>query len=697
MRIFGYHDPDSRPPYDFFASGGDRGSGPFRWEKFRVDENSNGPFCALLRMAGAEFLSRALKDRIISFRETITVLTHWGSGGFFVLGTRDGRCPSCGFDGCIAVIDGVAAVASGLVAAPSVRRPRGADFGEFHAPGSGQIRNFGPAEAATLAFLASGREPCMNLDGPLAAIIADPKLPGIHGQRDFFGQKRLHVCSDSGRTGFSDHPVFAAMMILGRINPDPGGIDLILSYNFSPGRATAISGVTSLPGGGAVSALPAGKTVLRFSPSFRYFPSASDRISTGPGDTGAAPDEVLDLLGSEIATVVSELTEAARCSQCGKGPARALLLSGGIDSAAVAVSWPGGPAKVRAYGLDFRPAGFSESPRFTLVATTLSMSLRTHRVGPGHVGWLPAVFSAMGWPAGDASFLAMAAAGTLAASEGVGLLFTGDGGDEIAGGYERMGILGNCASPVECSERSGGGPETEPSCRRSETVAQYLRTLELFTVESRRGLYRREFLDFLSGRPDDLGFAQSVWKNCSPFASTTTDLACLVDIATLLPGNNCPKTEVMLGLSGVMGVAPLMSSRVSSLLASLPPEMRNSGLRAKAVLRDLVARALPAYISEGRKKMLTVPVGEWYKGVLRSWLEGLASGPLAAENLVFKPGTMTTLLTEHLSTGETRRLRAFLALEVFIRVHFKGYPGVGGMFSGFPEFSNVGATIGRPS
>ncbi|MCU0790602.1 MAG: asparagine synthase (glutamine-hydrolyzing) [Nitratireductor sp.] len=415
----------------------------------------------------------------------------------------------------------------------------------------------------------------------------------------------------------------------------------------------------------------------------RYW-SLAEVVAKGAAEPVTDPREAVDRLEQTLA-------DAVRMQMMSDVPLGAFL-SGGIDSSTVTALMQAASDKpVETYTIGFGEAEFDESGHARLVAEHLGTKHTEIPVTAAEaravIPRLPELFDE---PFADASqiptFLVCEAA-----RRHVKVALTGDGGDELFGGYPRHArapkvwgwfstmpfavrqTLGTAmtAVPVEWWDRLG---ELRPGEDRGITGDRFHRVASrLSQVRSLDGLY----LDLVSAWPDpaslmagetgtgDLGLLDD------PVPAGAQDPASrmmYLDAMTYLPDDIlCKVDRVSMGVS-LETRAPLLDRDVVSLACRLPASMKIHDGVGKWALRQVLHRYVPRELVERPKVGFYLPVGEWLRGPLREWAESLLSRERLESEGLLDPGTVRRVWAEHLSGRRnwTARLWTVLMLEAWL-------------------------------
>jgi asparagine synthase (glutamine-hydrolysing) len=249
-------------------------------------------------------------------------------------------------------------------------------------------------------------------------------------------------------------------------------------------------------------------------------------------------------------------------------------------------------------------------------------------------------------PHGDASFLPMLALARRARDH-VKVVLTGEGADEIFGGYAW----------------SAGAPyntrEPWPAVReRVEANA-------VFTAEEKREILAEP----LSPR-DSAERVRAILADAPELDPLSETL--YVDLALLLPGNNLVKADRMGMACGVELRCPVLDHRIVEHAFALAADLK----RDKRALRDALRTELPDGVADRPKRLFAVPVGEWLRGPASGLLDDLADHPSPPLDGWLRRDAVARLVREHRDgMDRTRKLRALVALNAWASSGLLGTDG----------------------
>ncbi|GGD31861.1 asparagine synthase (glutamine-hydrolyzing) [Aureimonas glaciei] len=364
---------------------------------------------------------------------------------------------------------------------------------------------------------------------------------------------------------------------------------------------------------------------------------AAGRSQPFPGDHAAATAALDGLLG--------DVVEEQMLSDVPLGA----FLSGGIDSSVVTAMMQSRSAnRVRTFAIGFEDKRFDESGHAAAVAARLGTRhttlVVTERDVLDLVGTLPQIYDE---PLAAASGLPTILLSRLAAGE-VAVVLSGDGGDELFGGYNRHVFapriwrqLGWMPRPLRAAAMdmagaglgflSGrhGGDRLLSALGLPASMAERLRPLAgvLGRAESFAGFYAGlvriwppEFALPLEGEEP-----AGVLAAGERFAElgTTGERMMALDAATYLTDEVMAKVDRAAMSASLETRAPLLDRRIVEFAWRLSSADRFGPGGGKRVLRSVLYGRVPAALVDRPKQGFTVPVGAWLRGPLRDWGESL--------------------------------------------------------------------------
>ena len=435
----------------------------------------------------------------------------------------------------------------------------------------------------------------------------------------------------------------------------------------------------------AFNSIPAPLTIFR---EARKLPAGHLLIADGgdvtpaplrapaPGPGRAAPRrESEDELAEELRERLRDSVRAHLVSDVPVG----VLLSGGVDSSALAaLAARESPYRISTFSIGFEERSFNELEQARLVAEQYSTDHHELVLRPDAVELLPKLAEAFDEPFADSSALPTYLVSQLAA-EHVKVALSGEGGDELFGGYytyvadtlaPRVGWLASAARPlVERLPSSSGKASLDYKAKRFARAAHLPRARAPPRLEG----------DLLAGRARDAARPErrrpsradplDIYRARYAETEGADELARLqdVDAGIYLVDDLLVKTDRASMAHSLEARVPFCDSVVAELALALPPPMRVRGLAKKRLLRKAVAPLLPNEIVRGRKQGFSIPAAAWLRGDLEPFARDVLSPEAIRRQGFFRPEAVTALIDAHVSRREdlSRQLWGLLAFTLW--------------------------------
>jgi asparagine synthase (glutamine-hydrolysing) len=312
-----------------------------------------------------------------------------------------------------------------------------------------------------------------------------------------------------------------------------------------------------------------------------------------------------------------------------------MFLSGGIDSSTIAALWRKHSSReLRTYSMGFEESGFDEAPYAKAVSNHLGTvhteSYVTSAEARDVIPLLPAIYDE---PFADPSQIPTYLMSKLA-RENVTVALSGDGGDELFGGYSRYRTAANLwrkmqRVPPSVRHAVGAALGKMALNRARFPGARLQRTFHrLEGVDSFAELYR-SFRDEWTGEPSPVIGTASDGPTCELDLDVTdgSDLARMMygDAVSYLPGDILCKVDRAAMAHGLEVRIPFLDHRVADVAARIPIGMKVRNGQGKYILKQLLSSHVPSRLFARPKAGFSVPIGAWLKGPLRPWADELLS------------------------------------------------------------------------
>ena len=472
-----------------------------------------------------------------------------------------------------------------------------------------------------------------HLDGMFAFAIWDREERCLTLARDRMGEKPLFVgvCPDGLVFASELRSIMAYPGFVGE--PDDEALDLFLGLSYIPEPRTPFLNVWKIAPGCFAQARPGDRSVR----ARAYWNAAEEALAARFASQGASAEELLTAIEERLAAVVA--------NQMIADVPLGAFLSGGIDSSLIVALMQRASTKpVRTFTIGFNDETYDEAPFAKAVAQHLGTEHTEVRLdwsdGLDLIARLPEIYDE---PFADSSQLPTCLVAQVARRH-VTVALSGDGGDEIFGGYNRHSFarryhklwssvpkqlrrpIGSVLQGLAEPDRFSAIEKRLPGVaarRRVRLPAEKLNKLaSVLRSPDAQALY------LALVRRDEGLIADDVLARVfeGPFAAIRgrgLDLAeemMLLDTQTYLPGDILAKVDRAAMAVALETRAPFLDHKLFALSWSLPISARIEKGRTKTVLRRLLARHVPDRLIERPKMGFGVPIDTWMRGPLRDWI-----------------------------------------------------------------------------
>jgi asparagine synthase (glutamine-hydrolysing) len=471
-------------------------------------------------------------------------------------------------------------------------------------------------EVVLQAYLHDGIDACKRFRGMFAFVVYDRESGDLVAVRDHVGVKPLYWSLRDG--------VFVAASELRAMLRHPGisreldraGVIEYLAFGHTSGGPTIVEGVRALPPGHALAVHDGRAELIEYWDALPLDPPQAEE------QLAEALVERLD--GAVAASLVSDVPIS-------------LMLSGGLDSSAIAAlaARHVDPSELTAYSVSFGLPS-DESAAAARLAGDLGMRHRELLLTEAELrGAFDAWVAGMDVPSANPTWIAVSHIARAVHADGFKVLLSGDGGDELFGGYDRwmkylrfheriwrrvprvakrLGgraagpVVGGLAGDIARRARDGGDLFVGSRPFHDDALRRHLgpvgrKAAAAHPPEQGVGELRRRF---------DERFPSGDYLSWMSYAALKTHL--VEDYLARLD---------KLGMrESVEGRVPLLDPDLTRWAFSIPQEAKVPAFRQKALFRRAVKPLLPDYITERPKQGFCPPVGQWSTALLADRLNG---------------------------------------------------------------------------
>ncbi|MDP6873933.1 MAG: asparagine synthase (glutamine-hydrolyzing) [Alphaproteobacteria bacterium] len=487
--------------------------------------------------------------------------------------------------------------------------------------------------------------------GMFAIALWDRRERTLSLVRDRLGIKPLYYAQ------FGRHLIFASELRAMRTHPafqgeiDRDALALYLKRNCVPAPKTIFQGVHKLAAGTILRCGPKGEVELTPYWSLRQV------AESGQGNRFRGSEQ------DAAAELEQLLAEAVRCRMIADVPL-GVFLSGGIDSSMVAALMQRQSDRpVQTFSIGFSDAAYDEAKDAKTVAGHLGTDHHELYLSEADaLDVVPRLGGMYDEPFADSSQIPTYLVSKMA-REKVTVVLSGDGGDEMFGGYNRylwvermiytvgwlpwpikaaMAAFLTALPPQQWDRLAGFLRQRNPGDKLHK-LAGVLHARD--AAQMYEGLTSHwpgaeaMVLDRAGDLPRDLG-------------ADVHDVAhamMYLDAMNYLPDDILTKVDRAAMAVSLEARVPLLDHRVVDFAWSLPLSMKLGGGVSKRLLRQVLYRHVPREMIERPKMGFAVPIHDWLRGPLRDWAEDLLAPERLAGDGFFDPEPIRRTWAEHLS------------------------------------------------
>ncbi len=528
------------------------------------------------------------------------------------------------------------------------------------------FRTKSDTEAILNAYIAWGKDCLKYLNGMFAFSIWDAKAKTLFVARDRLGMKPLYYAQDPNRIFFASEltPIVKSKFFDLRLNLK--AISDYLSYWYICEPDTIFENVHQLPPG-----------------HFAFIENGTMRIERF-WSIPSGKEEVMSF--EQARDSVHALLKDAVGSHLGADVPLGTFLSGGIDSGLVtAIASQQAKGRIQSFGIGFKDKSYDETVLAQMTADRHGIDLNVHIMEDISPALIEEIIGAFDEPLGNASYVPAYLLARAARSK-LKVVLTGDGGDELFGGYPTY-----------------QAPYYQAMWHKTP---HFLQNIIRRRVAAMPVSHQRISLDFrlkqlMQGIDADYKRAHCTWRQVASLSAqerlwygdiyqklggydpftvaaryfeeaknlSTINQLMYVDLNTYLLNDHLRKVDRMTMAHGLEARLPFMDYRMVELAMRMPAQHKVDLFKTKKVLKAVAKDYLSDQVINGKKKGLTSPIAGWIDGPLKEYFSDVLKGGIAAQ--LFEPNEINRLLSEHAAKQKdhSRILWALLTLQVWHRKH----------------------------
>ena len=537
-------------------------------------------------------------------------------------------------------------------------------------------------EAIVHAYEEWGIHAIRRLRGMFGLAIWDRRSQSLVLARDRVGIKPLYYTAAGGTLYFGSEikAILQAREVPRDLDLD--ALDHYLSFLYTPPDGSIFRGIRKLPPGCLATWQDGRLQVERY-----WEPSAEETFQ------GSEADAVHGLR--------AVLADAVRLHLVSDVPLGAFL-SGGLDSSlVVGLMTEASAGPVKTFSIGFDEPQYDELQHARRVASHFGTDHHELVVKPDAIAILDRLVAHFDEPFGDASAIPTWYVSEIARQH-VTVVLSGDGGDELFGGYDRYlphprVVAFDRYSPRALRRIAARAGAQLPHGVRGRNFlrhvgrdqrGRYVDAIRFFGIDEKAALYTRDVFERLAGPdPETLLATHFERYGALPWPSQMMRF----DAETYLPEDVLTKVDRMSMAHSIESRVPLLDNEVIEFACSLPSTVKIREGRRKHVLKEVAATLLPPEVINRPKQGFAVPLDVWFRGRLAELFGDLLLSPRTLQRGYFQPSFIKRLVREHRSGKRNHDLRLWqlVVLECWLRQYVDRAATSGGASTARPEGADV--------
>ena len=503
-----------------------------------------------------------------------------------------------------------------------------------------------PAEVVLKLYEYFGLEAFKMLDGVFAFSIYDKILGKIFIARDFFGDKPLHYQhSEKGLIWASELKSIISVLDK-KPEIDNTGLNLYFQLTYIPAPFTIYKGISKLE-----------------SNSFIEHDVNTNALKIHEIHTEKIEKQQISF--DEAKKNVRKLVEESVSSRSVSDVSLGAFLSGGVDSSIISLCLSKqSDSKIDTFSIGFDKKSFDETDKSRLVANLIGSNHHEFVISEKDLtAHLDEILMNFDEPFADSSALPSYIVASKTADY-VKVALTGDGGDEVFGGYNKYligGINQKYTSLVPrflhqsvlkvanaLTKQKGDERGLKFKVRKALNSIDYDHSF--FYNIIKLGFTDKEMSIYLNEK-DRVKNPLAYYQQRIPNPKNLTDFR-NVDKMISLEGDMIVKVDRTSMLASMECRAPFLTREIWNYTLSLPDEYLLKGNNKKMILKKAFENEFPEQFLEKSKKGFGVPVGDWLRQGMRSELLSYIDDKFLEEQDVFDIQNIKKIVFNHLNSVE---------------------------------------------
>ena len=503
-----------------------------------------------------------------------------------------------------------------------------------------------PAEVVLKLYECFGLEAFNMLDGVFAFSIYDKILGKIFIARDFFGDKPLHYQhSEKGLIWASELKSIISVLDK-KPEIDNTGLNLYFQLTYIPAPFTIYKGISKLE-----------------SNSFIEYDVNTNALKIH--EIHSEKIEKQQVSFDEAKKNIRKLVEESVSSRSVSDVSLGAFLSGGVDSSIISLCLSKqSDSKIDTFSIGFDKKSFDETDKSRLVANLIGSNHHEFVISEKDLtSHLDEILLNFDEPFADSSALPSYIVASKTADY-VKVALTGDGGDEVFGGYNKYligGINQKYTSLVPrflhqsvlkvanaLTKQKGDERGLKFKVRKALNSIDYDHSF--FYNIIKLGFTDKEMSIYLNEK-ERIKNPLAYYQQRIPNPKNLTDFR-NVDKMISLEGDMIVKVDRTSMLASMECRAPFLTREIWNYTLSLPDEYLLKGNNKKMILKKAFENEFPEQFLEKSKKGFGVPVGDWLRQGMRNELLSYIDDKFLEEQDIFDIQNIKKIVLNHLNSVE---------------------------------------------
>lgn len=513
---------------------------------------------------------------------------------------------------------------------------------EGHSP---SWRGHSDTETLLACFSVWGIEATLSATvGMFALALWDRELNALTFARDRLGEKPLYLGISKGTLLFGSELKSLSSHYAFDYEIDRNSLALLLRHNYIPAPYSIYKSIQKLMPGHYVTVVDLNAGL----PESKAYWSLKDVVQSGQSNLF---EGTFEQAVSGLENVLSSALDGQMLADVPLGA----FLSGGVDSSViVALMQQQREQPIKTFSIGFNEEGYNEAQYAKEVA---------HYLGTQHTEMYVDAIEALAViphlgkiycePFADSSQIPTYLVSKLA-KQHVTVALSGDGGDELFGGYNTYQFAPKIWSLINKFPLAlrRGAAELFSVFPAPDKLSKLLKVLP---AEDRTDFYRRLISHWQNPTGLVIGSSEvpTIYTSKAEFSASLCFEHWMMASESLqyMPDDVLVKVDRAAMANSLETRVPLLDHRVVEFAWTLPLPMKINNGVGKAVLKELLFKYVPRRLIERPKKGFSVPLAQWLRGPLRDWAEELLNKNKILAQGYFYPEIIAKLWLEH-QTGK---------------------------------------------